>query len=77
MEGIPADYKMDGRGHVPHGDALAFFAGVAPTPQRIDGLHRRVWIGSVLVGANLPNGRNQWTPECWQHGPPGRGARPA
>jgi hypothetical protein len=84
MAGIPEDYEVDHRGHVHHGEArlsrdadtsdLAFFAGVAPPPQLIEGLHRRVRTGSVLVGANLPNSRNPWTPECCHHRPSVSGA---
>jgi hypothetical protein len=84
MEGIPGDYEVDPRGPVHHGEALlsldadtsdlAFFAGVAPPPQLIAGLHRRVRTGGVLVGANLPNSRNPWMPEYRQHWPPVSGA---
>jgi predicted O-methyltransferase YrrM len=90
MEGIPADYEVDGRGHVHHGAALtvltgldanasdfAFCDGFAPTPQLIDGLHRRVRTGGVLVCANLHNSRNQGTPECCQPWQPVSGAGPA
>lgn len=80
MEGIPTDFEVDDRGHVHHGDALtvrtgldatasdlAFCEGVAPTPQLIAGLHRRVRTGGVLVWATLPNSRKQGTPECCQY----------
>jgi predicted O-methyltransferase YrrM len=87
MEG---DDTVDARGHVHPGDALtvltgldanasdlAFFDGVAPPPSLIDGLHRRVRTGGVLVYANLYNSRNQCTPECCQHWSLGSGAGPA
>jgi len=90
MEGIPADYEVNDRGHVHHGDALtvltglganasdlAFCDGFAPTPQLIEGLHWRVRTGGVLVGANLHDSRHQCTPECGQPWPPVRGAGPA
>jgi hypothetical protein len=90
MAGIPGDYEVDSRGHVRHGAALtaftgldanasdlALFAGGAPTPQRLEGLHRRVRIGGVLVCANLYNSRHPWAPECGQHWLPGSGAEPA